>query len=220
MTKSREDQRKILQVIASFQELFPNQFVADAQIAEKLGLDVQDIQMHLDLMEEEGTVKLAKTFDGYSALITSGGRVVLREPDYFQPELPTQVGGITGDTFNMSGNFQGAIINIKSTLTNVSQTIGELPYVEQSVKDEMQRLVEQLNEALQQAPPNKAEAAEAVAKSAELLVKTATEEKPNKTMIQITSEGLKQAAKNIADVMPTVLTIATQIVSTIAKLVE
>jgi len=37
-------------------------------------------------------------------------------------------------------------------------------------------------------------------------------------MLQITGEGLKQAAQNLAEVMPTVVTIASQIVMTVAKL--
>jgi hypothetical protein len=126
--------------------------------------------------------------------------------------------GAAGDAFNMSGDFRGAILNIKSTLSNVSQTVGALPNADQSAKDELMRLIEQLNQALQQAPADKVEEAEAVAKSAELLVQTATAEKPNKTMVQITGEGLKQAARNIAEVMPTVLTIAAQIVAAVVKL--
>jgi hypothetical protein len=43
-------------------------------------------------------------------------------------------------------------------------------------------------------------------------------EKPNKTMLQISAEGLKQAAKNLVTVTPIVLTIATQIVNTIMKI--
>ena len=125
----------------------------------------------------------------------------------------------TGDTFTMSGDFRGAILNIKSTLTDVSQTIGALPNAEPSVKEELQQLIQQLQESLKQAPPDKAEEAEAVAMSAELLVQTATAEKPNKPMVQITGEGLKQAAQNIADVMPTVVTIAAQIVGAITRLI-
>ena len=86
----------------------------------------------------------------------------------------------------------------------------------QIIKAELEKLVAQLNEALQKVPPEKAEDAEAVAEMTKSLIDTASAEKPNKTMIQITGEGLKQAAKNIADVMPTVLSIATQIVTTIA----
>ncbi len=123
-----------------------------------------------------------------------------------------------GDTFNMSGDFRGAILNIKSTLTNVSQGIGALPHGDAASKDELKQLIDQLNEALQKAPPGKAEDAEAVAESAKILVEKASEVKPNKTMVQITGEGLKQAAKNIADVLPTVLTIATQIVAVVGRI--
>lgn len=122
-----------------------------------------------------------------------------------------------GDTFNMSGDFRGAIVNIKSTLTNVTQTVNTAPNIEPSLKAELNRLIEQLSESLVKAPPERKDEAEAVAQTAEQLVKQATAEKPNKTMIQITGEGLKQAAQNLADVMPTVLTIATQIVGAILK---
>ncbi len=125
---------------------------------------------------------------------------------------------MTGDTFNMSGDFRGANINIKSTLAGVSQRVVNLPQTDQTAKDELQALLVQLNETLQQAPPDKAEEAEAVAKSAEQLVATASEEKPNKTLIQIAGEGLKQAAQTLAKVMPTALTTATQIVTLISKL--
>ncbi len=126
----------------------------------------------------------------------------------------------SGDTLHMTGDFRGAILNIKSTLTSVTQTIGALPDAEPSVKEELQQLIAQLQETLEGAPPDKIEDAEAVAKTAELLVQTATEAKPNKPMVQITGEGLKQAAQNIADVMPTVVTIATQIVGAVFKLAQ
>jgi len=37
-------------------------------------------------------------------------------------------------------------------------------------------------------------------------------------MIRITGEGLKQAAQKLAEVLPTVMTIASQIVVTVVKL--
>jgi ElaB/YqjD/DUF883 family membrane-anchored ribosome-binding protein len=119
----------------------------------------------------------------------------------------------------MSGDFRGANVTIKSTLTNVTQTIGSLSDAEASTRAELEELVRTLNDALQQAPDDKAEEAEAVAQYAQVLVEKAAEEKPNKTMVQITGRGLKQAAKNLADVTPTVLSIATQIVATVSKLV-
>jgi hypothetical protein len=122
-----------------------------------------------------------------------------------------------GDQFNLSGDFRGAILNIKSTLSNVSQSVNAIPHGDENLKTELQRLIQELSAALQQAPPEQAEAAEAVAVSAEQLVKAATDEKPNKTLLQISGEGLKQAAQNLAAVLPLVLPIATQIVETVRK---
>jgi len=122
------------------------------------------------------------------------------------------------DRFNMSGDFRGAIINIKSTLTNVQQSIGDLRTNDETARKELETLIGQLSEALQKVPAEHQEQAQAVAETAKVLVDTAKAEKPNKTMLQISGEGLKQAAQNLAGVMPTVLSIASQIVVTIAKL--
>lgn len=122
------------------------------------------------------------------------------------------------DTFNMSGDFRGAILNIKSTLRNVTQTVNTLPGADASAKAELARLIEQLNEALQKVPSEKAEDAEAVADSAKALVDAANKPKPNKATLQITADGLKKAAGNIAAVTPAVAGIATQIVAAIFKL--
>lgn len=127
--------------------------------------------------------------------------------------------GSSGDTFNMSGDFRGAMLNIKSTLSNVTQTIGALPLADSSTKAELEKLVKDLNDALQQVPPDKTQEARAVAKSAERLIEDAKEAQPNKAAIEISGEGLKQAAQNLAGVVPTVLTIATQIVAAIARFV-
>lgn len=122
------------------------------------------------------------------------------------------------DTFNMSGDFRGAILNIKSTLRSVTQTVNTLPGAGESAKAELARLIEQLNEALQKVPSEKAEDAEAVADSAKALIDAANKPKPNKTTLQITADGLKKAADNIAAVAPAVVGIATQIVAAVFKL--
>jgi methyl-accepting chemotaxis protein len=122
------------------------------------------------------------------------------------------------DRFNMSGDFRGAIINIRSTLTNVQQSVGEIHSSDETTRKELEALIGQLSEALQNVPAEKEEQAEAVAETAKTLVETAKAEKPNKTMLQISGEGLKQAAQNLAEVLPTVVTIAGQIVMAVAKL--
>ena len=123
------------------------------------------------------------------------------------------------DRFNMSGDFRGAIINIKSTLTNVQQSVGEIRTGDENSRKELEKLIGQLSEALAQVPEEKQEQAQAVAETAKALVDTAKADQPNKTMVQITGEGLRQAAQNLASVMPAVVTIAGQIAVTVAKLV-
>jgi hypothetical protein len=122
------------------------------------------------------------------------------------------------DRFNLSGDFRGAIVNIKSTLTNVQQSVGEIRTSDEMARKELEQLIGQLSEALQKAPVEHQEQAQAVAETAKVLVDSAKAEKPNRTMLQISGEGLKQAAQNLADVMPAVVGIAGQIVLTVAKL--
>ena len=123
------------------------------------------------------------------------------------------------DRINLSGDFRGSIINIKSTLTNVQQSVGEIRTDDQDTRKELEKLIGQLSEALQKVPEQSQEQAEAVAETAKVLVDTARAENPNKTMVQITGEGLKLAAQNLADVMPVVVTIAGRIALTVAKLI-
>lgn len=123
------------------------------------------------------------------------------------------------DRINLSGDFRGSIINIKSTLTNVQQSVGQIRTDDSDARKELEGLIGQLSEALQKVPEQNQEQAEAVAETAKVLVDTAKAENPNKTMVQITGDGLKQAAQNLADVMPVVVTIASQIALTVAKLI-
>lgn len=123
------------------------------------------------------------------------------------------------DRFNMSGDFRGAIVNIKSTLNNVQQSVGEIRTDDQAARRELESLIAQLSEALEKVPEGKQEQAEAVAETAKALIDTAKAEKPNKTTVQITAQGLKQAAQNLVDVLPAVVTIAGQIALTVAKMI-
>ena len=122
-----------------------------------------------------------------------------------------------GDTINIS-NISGSNINVKSTLEHVTQSIGALPG-DPAAKNELQQLIARLHAELQKAPADKQADAEAVAETAKDLVDKAAKEKPNRTVVQISAEGLKHAAANIAAVLPTVPPIATRIATTILSLV-
>lgn len=124
------------------------------------------------------------------------------------------------DRFTMSGDFRGAFINIKSTLTNVQQSIGDISTDDAEARMELEKLIGQLNDALQKVPVEKQEEAEAVAETARALIDAARSEKPNKTLLQITGEGLQKAAKDLVKATPVVLHVAGQIVATVMKMVN
>lgn len=161
--------------------------------------------------------------EGLVEHFTMGGNIVIKhsgvveiERALTRPEEPTTYFPAVINV--VSGDFRGAILNIDSTLTDLSQSIGKLPSTEADVKEELQQLINQLKQALEEVPSEKVEEAEAVAQAAESFVEAATKETPNEFTVEITKEGLQKAAQNIALVMPTVLTIATQIITAISKL--
>lgn len=123
-----------------------------------------------------------------------------------------------GDKITISGNIQNSILNIKSTLTNVQQSVGSIPTDDQAARQELEGLIEQLSQALQNVPAKQAEQAEAVAASAQALVETARADKPNKTLLQISGEGLKKAAETLADVAPAVVGITGQVVALVMRM--
>jgi predicted transcriptional regulator len=123
--------------------------------------------------------------------------------------------GTPGGKIIIIGPVTGSIVNIDSMLEQVTQNIGTASHVDEAAKKQLTELIEQLKTELQKAPPTKKEEAEALAEAAKALVEAGTKDQPNKTTVQITAEGLKKAAENIAGVMPTVLSIASSIVKTV-----
>ena len=123
-----------------------------------------------------------------------------------------------GDEISLSGNYSNVILNIKSTLTNVQQSVGVMPAVDEAARADLQSSIEQLKQALETIPGSLKDEAEAVATAAQMLVDTAKAEKPNKPMIEITADGLKKAAANLAQVAPTVVTIAGQVAAAVLRM--
>ena len=123
-----------------------------------------------------------------------------------------------GDKITVSGNIQNSILNIKSKLTNVQQSVGSMSTGDEAARQELQGLIEQLGQALENIPQNLKDEAEAVATAAQMLVENARTEKPNKPLLEITGEGLKKAAENLAQVAPTVVSIAGQVVTAVMRM--
>ncbi|MBK9709726.1 MAG: hypothetical protein IPO81_00070 [Kouleothrix sp.] len=122
-----------------------------------------------------------------------------------------------GDNINIS-NVSGSILNIKATLDNVTQTIGGMPG-DEAAKNELKQLMAELATALQQAPADKAQDAEAVAKRAEVAIAEAAKPKPDKEDVAYSLSRLKKAAENLGQVLPIVVTIAGKIATQIMGLI-
>lgn len=118
-----------------------------------------------------------------------------------------------GDTITI-GTMTGGILNIKSHLDGASQSIKEST-MKEATKSEMEQLIQRLSTELKALPKEQKDDADAIAEVASDLVKKSTLPNPNKKSIQLSANGLLEAAKGIAGVIP----IATEIVHLVAKFV-
>jgi hypothetical protein len=140
--------------------------------------------------------------------------------DYAEGNIDNRKGTfVSGDQFNVLSTFSGAILNIKSALNNVSQNIGAAPIGDPSSKARLQALIEQLSAELQKAPAEQAGEAEQAAKRAQSAVAEVTKPKPDKDDVEYSLTRLKKAAENIAQVVPTVLPIAVEIVAMLREMI-
>ncbi len=115
-------------------------------------------------------------------------------------------------------NDNKGIVNIGSTLTSVYQSLEVNSYINSSSKQEIEKLLQELESALKEVPDENADDAEVVAEMAKSLIENATKEKPNKKLIEISAEGLKKAAKDLAIIIPSVLLISEKLISFILAL--
>lgn len=84
-----------------------------------------------------------------------------------------------------------------------------------AAEQQLKELLEQLSAALAEVPAAQRDDAEIVAELSDELVAKAQEEQPSKKMLEIKAENLKKAAEALAEVAPTVMVIATQIIGQI-----
>jgi len=208
----KQSQRfEFLKLVYDTTQGIQNKLVNMWDIGEELGLDKQTIEAVAQYLVGEGLIKVW-TFGG-SLSITQLG---IKEIERATTDLPEPTEHFP-DVFNMSGDFRGAVINIKSNLTRVSQSINAIPNSDLDVKAELGRLVDELAQLLQSVPSENIDDAEAVAWATESLLKTLNVDKPNKTVTTITAEGLKKAAQNLSEIVPSILPIVEQIISVVIR---
>ena len=115
-----------------------------------------------------------------------------------------------GHNVSIGGN---AIINIDSTLNNVSQTIGTAPGLDVQQKTELDRLVQSLKAQLDAVKSTHTEEVTAIVEAAQKAVVAAS--KPpaerKRSILQLSADGLVAAAKTVSDIAPAVLNTASLI---------
>lgn len=124
-----------------------------------------------------------------------------------------------GSTYTFSGNFTGAMVNVKSQLRNVTQSIAALPSADQATKDELTQLTAQLADLLATTPNERAMDAEKVSKRVETLVDEANKPDPDRELFEFNLESLKKAIAMLSTVVPLVVPVADKIITLIRSLV-
>lgn len=109
-------------------------------------------------------------------------------------------------------------INIKSHLDHVSQIVSQAPAIAPNHREQFANLILELQKALEAAGSRRPDDTERVAKTAELVATELAKEKPDKGFLNITAEGLKQAAKTVEDIAPAVISVAAKVATFIAGL--
>jgi hypothetical protein len=150
----------------------------------------------------------------FKIFILPPGRKVVR--NNFRSEKISQSTVLIDRAITINDN--KGIVNINSTLTSVYQSVEENSYIDSSSKQEIEKLLQQLESALKEVPNENTDGAETVAEMAKSLIENATKEKPNKKLIEISAEGLKKAAKDLAVIIPSVLLISERLISFILAL--
>ena len=128
--------------------------------------------------------------------------------DYlFEPEDggPEVINNIT--ITNNSG-----IINLQSTLSEVTQSISLADSLAPEAKERLTAMFSVFTKQLEGAPHDSAEAAEVAAEQAKELAEELSKPKPRKAVLQIKGSGLIEAAKALSEVVPIALATAKQIV--------
>jgi hypothetical protein len=117
-----------------------------------------------------------------------------------------------------SGNFTGANVFQHTTVYNAGQIAGTIAKADNASRQQLQALLGQLGETLETIPPDKKDDAEALGVSAEYLMKEASKESPNKSLLHSLGKSLLDMARTVGTAAPTVISIAGSIVDLVGKI--
>lgn len=124
-----------------------------------------------------------------------------------------------------SVNVSGSQVGVISTGKNAQINFDTLHFNHMSDggasdKERLTQLVADLNRILEQVPEEKKKDAEAVATLTEDLIQKADTPDPNKTLIHITADGMKEAAGALVGVVPTAVKIVNDITELVTSMLK
>lgn len=114
-------------------------------------------------------------------------------------------------------NIHGSSIVAHSKLKDVTIAVGTSGSLPSEERNELQRLLSELDTALGPAREAGHPAARRVEKQAEAVAEEVSGGKSDKSYLEITTQGLKQAAESLKDIAPAVLEVVGKIVAFLGK---
>ena len=138
--------------------------------------------------------------------VTAGGDVNLGA---------TTIGGdqIKGSKYEMSGDFRGAVLNIESHLSNVTQSIMAAPAGDAVERADLNGLVAGLQAEIEALPAGRAAEAEALASRLARLTNALAD--GDADLVDIGGAALERAAASLGDARPAIPAVARQITAAI-----
>jgi hypothetical protein len=150
---------------------------------------------------------------GRPTVTTDGGAYIRGqvsvEGDFTGRDRQTPGDSVKGNQYVLSGQFAGAVLNIESQLTNVTQSILASQAGDPSGRADLNALIANLQQELEQLPTGRAKEAEMVI--GRLRRATTALESGDDELVRINSDALVRASYGLGDIRPSIPAAARQI---------
>lgn len=113
----------------------------------------------------------------------------------------------------ISGDLRGAIVNLNSSLTSVTQIVNESPIINERDKEQLTELVTALKNEVKLLSPDHYEQAETIVEYTERAASQLKKQSPNRRILQLDLEGLEKAASTVEKIAPAIFRTAIAIVT-------
>ena len=206
----------------SFDELTPREYQPLLVSAEDPQAVREALEEQIEISEEEYVdLEDQREVIRYAELLikegSGSGAYTADLRSVFVREL-VQIGELNMSKEDIRISHVSGIVNVKAKLDHVTQSIGAAASLDDQQKNSFEALLTELQEALEPARRDRPADVERVLKSTELVVSEATKKEPNKGFLTVTAEGLKEAAKALSDIAPTVLSVAVKVAEFVSKI--